>query len=201
MPGLRGYVLCLPAGEHARSDVTPLEMAPFDGIAQLWYDDQEARARAAASAAGRRWHADGATIIGGIRSFVTEEQVAVPLPGGGPRTPLKALSVIRRRADATPETFRRHWRGVHAAMAHGVPELRGFVLSGVVEERFRPDIPPFPMADPVDGFAESRFDGPEARARMVASPEARHWFADGATFLGRVKTALIEERGMIPPLP
>lgn len=200
VPGLRGYVLCIPVQEHARSDVAALEMAPFDGIAQLWYDDLEARARAGASPAGKRWHADGATIIGGIRSFVTEEQTVVPLPrGSGQRPPLKALTVIKRREDATPEAFHHHWRIVHAAMARGVSELRGFVLSGIVEEQFRPDIPPFPMAGPIDGFAESWFDSLEARARMVASPEAQRWFADGATFLGRVKTVLVEERVMVPP--
>ncbi|MBX6374619.1 MAG: EthD family reductase [Acetobacteraceae bacterium] len=200
VPGLRGYVLCLPVLEHARGDVPALEMAPFDGIAQTWFDDLEARARAAASEAGRRWHADGASIIGGIRTFVTEEQVVLPVQGDGTaHPPFKALTVIRRREDSTPEAFHHHWRVVHADMARGVPELRGFVLSGIVEEQFRADIAPFPMEGPIDGFAESWFDSLDARARMVASPEARRWFADGATFLGRVKTILLAERVMIPP--
>jgi uncharacterized protein (TIGR02118 family) len=199
VPGLRGYVLCLPVQEHARDDVAALEMAPFDGIAQLWFDDLEARARAGASPAGRRWHADGASIIGGIRIFVTEEQVVLPVAGGDHRPPFKALTVIQRRQDTTPEAFHHHWRVVHAAMAREVPALRGFVLSAMVEEQFRPDIAPFPMAGPIDGFAESWFDSLEGRARMVASAEARRWFADGATFLGRVKTVVLAERVMIPP--
>lgn len=199
VPGLRGYVLCLPVQEHVRDDVAALEMAPFDGVAQLWFDDLEARARAAASPAGRRWHADGASIIGGIRTFVTEEQVVLPVADGDRRPPLKALTVIQRRPDSTPGAFHHHWRVVHAAMAREVPELRGFVLSGIVEEQFRPDIAPFPMAGPIDGFAESWFGSLEARARMVASPEARRWFADGAAFLGRVKTVVLAERVMVPP--
>ena len=39
----------------------------------------------------------------------------------------------------------------------------------------------------------------EARARMVASPEARRWFADGALFLGAVKTFLLAERVVLSP--
>jgi uncharacterized protein (TIGR02118 family) len=199
VPGLRGYVLNTVVQEHHRDDVVALAMAPFDGIAQTWFDSLEARAAAAASPQGKAWHADGASIIGGIRSFVTREMHPVPLPAGAKRPPLKALTVIARRKDATAEQFRRHWLDIHAPMARGVPELRGFTLSEIVEEQFRPDIPPFPMDLPIDGFAESWVDSVEARARMVASPEAQRWFADGARFLGAVKIVLLAERVMIPP--
>lgn len=197
IPGLRGYIVNTIAQDHSRADVAGLGMAPFDGIAQLWYDDLEARAHAGASAEGRAWHADGGTIIGGIRTFVTEEQHVLPL--SGPRPPIKALSIIQRRPDHSSEQFQRHWRDVHGPMAKDVPEVRGFTLSGIVEEQFRHDIEPLPMDGPVDGFAESWVDSLEARARMVASPEAKTWFADGATFLGKVKTVVLTEKVLLPP--
>jgi uncharacterized protein (TIGR02118 family) len=198
VPGVRGYILNVPLESHARADVPALEMGAFDGIAQVWFDDLAARAAAAASPEGKRWHGDGALIIGGIRSFVTEEQVVIPVPKA-PRPGVKALTVIRRRADHTAAQFQEAWRRRHAAMASSVPGLRGFVLSGIVEEQFRADIPAFPMATPLDGFAESWCDDLEARRRMTASPEAKAWFADGATFLGEVRTVLLREIVMCPP--
>lgn len=198
VPGVRGYVLNIPLETHSRSDVPMLEMGEFDGIAQVWFDDLATRAAAGASPEGKRWHADGASIIGGIRTFVTEESWVVPLPPG-PRPPLKVITAIQRRADQTSEQFHRAWRVGHAEMAPGIPHLRGFVLSGIVEEQFRQDIPPIPMTTPLDGFAESWADSLEARRALVASPEAQRWFADGATFLGQVKTVLLREEVMAPP--
>ncbi|MGX9963726.1 EthD domain-containing protein [Roseomonas sp. F4] len=199
VPGVRGYILNIPVETHGRSDVPALEMGEFDGIAQVWFDDLAARAAAAASPEGKRWHGDGASIIGAIRTFVTEEQVVLPVPRAT-RPEIKALTVIRRRADATSEQFQEAWRKRHAAMASEVPGLQGFVLSGVVEEQFRHDIPPLPMASPIDGFAESWCQDLAARRAMVASPEAKRWFADGATFLGEVKTFLLKEQVMaLPP--
>ncbi|WP_426958351.1 EthD family reductase [Muricoccus radiodurans] len=198
VPGVRGYVLNIPIESHGRSDVAALPMGDFDGIAQVWFDDLQARAAAGASAEGKRWHGDGATIIGSIRTFVTEEQVVVPLPEG-PRPGVKALTAIRRRPDHTPEQFQQAWRVGHARMAPGVPNLRAFILSGIVEEQFRADLPPLEMKTPLDGFAESWCDDMDARRALVASPEAQEWFADGATFLGEVKTVLLREEVMCPP--
>lgn len=198
VPGVRGYILNVPVESHARSDVAALAMGAFDGIAQVWFDDLAARAAAAASPEGKRWHGDGGLIIGSIRSFVTAEQVVIPVPRA-PRPGLKALTVIRRRADHTPAQFQEAWRKRHAEMAATVPGLRGFVLSGIVEEQFRGDIPAFPMATPLDGFAESWCDDLDARRAMAASPEATAWFADGATFLGAVSTILLREIVACPP--
>ena len=80
VPGLRGYIVSTVVERQNRSDVGGFALAPFDGLAQVWFDDLEARARTGASAEGKRWHADGATIIGAIRMFVTTEHWVVPLP-------------------------------------------------------------------------------------------------------------------------
>jgi hypothetical protein len=77
--------------------------------------------------------------------------------------------------------------------------LGGFVVSTVIEEQFRADLPSIPMEGPIDGFAESWINDLEARARMIVSPEAKHWFADGASLFGKVKTVVLEDRVMAPP--
>ena len=197
VPGLRGYIVSTVLEQQTRSDVASLAIAPFDGLAQVWFDDLDARARAGASAEGKRWHADGATIIGGIRIFVTQEDWIVRVPAKRP--PLKTLSLIKRKAGLSGEEFRLHWREVHAPMARSVPGLRGFALSQVVEEQFRPDIAPFALDGPLDGFAESWWDSREARAQMMASEQGRAWFADGATIIGAIGSILLSERVVIAP--
>ena len=197
VPGLRGYVVSTVIERQTRGDVASFAMAPFDGVAQVWFDDLEARARAGASMEGRRWHADGATIIGSIRMFMTSELSVVPLPARRPV--LKTLSVLKRKPELSRDKFLRHWRDIHAPMARSVPKLRGFALSELIEEQFRPDIPAFPMDGPLDGFAESWWDSREARAEMVASDQGRAWFADGATFIGAVQSILLSEWVVIPP--
>jgi len=197
VPGLRGYIVSTVVDQQSRADVPGFDMAPFDDLAQTWFDDLEGRARAGASPEGKRWHADGAEIIGNIRMFVTTEDLVVSLPAQRP--PVKTLSVIKRRPELSAEQFNRHWRDIHAPMARGVPKLRGFALSGIVEEQFRPDIQPFAMDGPLDGFAESWWDSRESRAEMVASDKGKAWFADGAKFIGAVRGILLAERVVIAP--
>ena len=53
----------------------------IDGIAELWYDDQQALARAAASPEMKRLTDDGALFIGRIKSFIVEEKQIIPATG------------------------------------------------------------------------------------------------------------------------
>jgi uncharacterized protein (TIGR02118 family) len=109
---------------------------------------------------------------------------------------IKSISLLTRKDGMTHEQFMRHWVSVHAPLAHAVPGLRRYVQSHIVEERTRPDIPA--AAVDVDGIAELWYDDREAMARALASPEARALHADGALFIGRIKTFTIEEHVVIP---
>lgn len=60
----------------------------------------------------------------------------------------------------------------------------------------RPDIPSTPVA--VDGIAELWFDDRDAMARALATPEAKALHADGALFIGRIKTFTVDEKVTIP---
>jgi uncharacterized protein (TIGR02118 family) len=197
VPGLRGYAVSTIVEHQSRPDVPSLPMGEFDGVAQTWFDSVEARAAAGASAEGKAWHGDGGTIIGGIRMFVTRERFVVPVPPVN-RPKYKALSVIKRKPSLTAQQFQHEWAVVHAPMARGVPGLRGFALSEIVEEQFRADIPPFPLEGPLDGFTESWWDSPASRAQTIASVEGKAWFAHGSTFIGHVRSILLEERVVIP---
>ena len=109
---------------------------------------------------------------------------------------IKSLSLLTRKDGWTHEQFVHHWLTIHAPLAHAVPGLRRYVQSHILEERARPDIPSTDVA--VDGIAELWYDDREAMARANASPEAKALHADGALFIGRIKSYVIEEKVIMP---
>ena len=110
---------------------------------------------------------------------------------------IKSLSLLSRKDGLTHEQFMKHWVEIHAPLAHRVPGLRRYVQSHIVEERTRPDIPATALE--IDGIAELWYDDREAMAGAHASPEAKALHADGALFIGRIKTFTTEELVVVPP--
>ena len=109
---------------------------------------------------------------------------------------IKSISLLTRKAGMTHEEFTKHWVEVHAPLAHAVPGLRRYVQSHIVEERKRPDIPSIDVH--VDGIAELWYDDRESMAAALATPAAKRLYADGALFIGHIKTYTVEEREIIP---
>jgi len=109
---------------------------------------------------------------------------------------IKSISLLTRKDGLTHEQFVRHWVDIHAPLAHAVPGLRRYVQSHIVEERRRPDIPALDVE--VDGIAELWYDDRESMARAMASPHSRALHADGARFIGRIKSFTVEERVIVP---
>src|SRR5499426_2905326 len=114
----------------------------------------------------------------------------------GLTTMIKTVGLLTRKEGISHEEFVKHWLEVHAPLAHAVPGVRRYVQSHIVEERTRPDIPATDVA--VDGIAELWYDDREAMARAMATPEARALHADGALFIGRIKTFTVDEKVIIP---
>ena len=77
VPGLRRYVQSHIRDQRRRADI-PWIGIDVDGIAETWYDDADAMARAVATPEMKALHADGALFIGRIQSFVTHEHVVIP---------------------------------------------------------------------------------------------------------------------------
>jgi len=200
VPGLRGYCISHIA-ETLRHPHAPLIAMPreIDGIAETWADDPEAQARMAASAQAQTWFADGAKFIGHIKSWRTEEIAIIP-PLRGPAPIVKVVSLITRKSSYTRNAFLKHWIDIHGGMARGVPGLRGFVLSRIIAEPTRPDVPTMTIDPPVDGIAEAWFDSAAARTAMAQTEEAQRWFADGGLFIGQITSYATTEQVVIPPL-
>jgi uncharacterized protein (TIGR02118 family) len=108
---------------------------------------------------------------------------------------IKSLSLLTRRPDLTHEQFVKHWLEIHGPLALKVPGVRRYVQTHIIGERTRPDIPTTEVE--IDGVAELWFDDLDAMARSNASPEAKALHADGALFIGRIKTFVTEEKVII----
>ena len=109
---------------------------------------------------------------------------------------IKTIGLLTRRPELSHEQFVHHWLHVHAPLAHAVPGVRRYVQSHIVDERTRPDIPAIDVE--IDGIAELWYDDREAMARAMATPEAKALHADGALFIGRIKSYVTEEKVIIP---
>ena len=109
---------------------------------------------------------------------------------------IKVISLLTRKAEITHAQFVQHWLTVHGLLAYAVPGVRRYVQSHIQGTRTRPDIPETDVD--VDGIAELWYDDQDAFARAAASPEMKRLTDDGALFIGRIKTWVVEEKQIIP---
>ena len=109
---------------------------------------------------------------------------------------IKSLSLLTRKSAMSRDEFRRVWVGEHAPLVHAVPQVRRYVLSFVLEEPTRPDVPTQKMN--VDAVAELWYDDMAALKAAAASPEMKAVQANGALYLGAIKTFITEEIAVIP---
>jgi uncharacterized protein (TIGR02118 family) len=112
---------------------------------------------------------------------------------------IKSLSLLVRKDGMTHEQFVKHWVEIHAPLARKVPGLRRYVQTHILEARRRPDVPSLDLE--IDGIAELWYDDAESMRAALATPAARALYADGALFIGRIKTYTVEEQQIIPPGP
>jgi uncharacterized protein (TIGR02118 family) len=109
---------------------------------------------------------------------------------------IKVLGLLTRKHDISHAEFVRHWFDIHGPLALAVPGIRRYVQSRITDTLSRPDIAETDID--VDGIAELWFDDLESFQRAAATPEMKRLTDDGALFIGRIKTYVIEERQIIP---
>lgn len=112
---------------------------------------------------------------------------------------IKTIGLLTRKDSLSHEEFVKHWVEVHAPLAHAVPGVRRYVQSHIQGERTRPDIPTTEVE--IDGVAELWYDDHAAMERANATPEAKRLHDDGALFIGRIKSFVVEEKVIIPVSP
>lgn len=112
---------------------------------------------------------------------------------------IKSVGLLTRKHGLSHEEFVKHWYEIHAPLAHAVPGVRRYVQSHILAERTRPDIPATDVE--IDGIAEIWYDNMATMERANATPEAKRLHADGALFIGRIKSYIVEEKTIIPVPP
>ena len=108
---------------------------------------------------------------------------------------IKRISLLSRRPELSHEEFARHWLDVHGPLARHVPGIRRYVQSHIQSESVRADIAATEVE--IDGIAELWYDSLEAMERSSATPEARTLYADGALFIGKIKTYVVDEKAIV----
>lgn len=108
---------------------------------------------------------------------------------------IKTVALLTRKDGWTHEQFVKYWVEVHAPLAHAVPGLRRYVQNHLLGERRRADI--VGTVIDLDGIAELWFDDRDALEVAGRSPEMHALHADGAKFIGRIKTFVVEEKVII----
>lgn len=108
---------------------------------------------------------------------------------------IKTIGLLTRRPDWNHEQFMTHWVEVHAPLARTVPGLLRYVQNHIGGERTRADIPSLDLS--VDGIAELWFADRASYETALASPEMKALHADGATFIGRIKSYVVEEKTIV----
>jgi uncharacterized protein (TIGR02118 family) len=147
LPGLRQYTISLAADTQD---------GPFDGMAELWFDDLAAADAAFASPRGQAARADAdAHVARRERLNLTEHRIIDhPTP---PR--FKYTAGLKRRADMSREAFANWWLERHVPYVKKFPAVRKYRVS-LVESG---------PETVVDGVAEVWFDDMATLQRVTAS--------------------------------
>jgi len=108
---------------------------------------------------------------------------------------IKTIGLLTRKSGWTHAQFTKHWIETHAPLAHKVPGLRRYVQSHIHGERTRADIPAIELE--IDGIAELWFDDQAALETASRTPEMKALHADGALFIGRIRSYIVEEKVIV----
>jgi uncharacterized protein (TIGR02118 family) len=147
LPGLRRYIISLAADAQE---------GPFDGMAELWFDDLAAADAAFASPAGQTARADADAHAARRERLNLTEHTIIDHPDP-PR--FKYTAGLKRRADMSREAFTHWWLERHVPYVKRFPDVRKYRVS-LVESG---------PETIVDGLAEVWFDDMATLRRVTAS--------------------------------
>ena len=108
---------------------------------------------------------------------------------------IKTIGLLARKPGWTHAQFMKHWGEIHAPLARAVPGLRRYVQNHISDERTRADIAALEVD--IDGIAELWFDDRMALEAAARTPEMQALHADGALFIGRIRSYVVEEKTIV----
>jgi uncharacterized protein (TIGR02118 family) len=100
-----------------------------------------------------------------------------------------ALSLIKRLPEVSIPQFRKHWLDPHGVLATGLPKLRRYTQSHVVDS---PRTNALARKLDITGFAELWFDSYDDRQVAYTSPRMQECNVDSEQFIGAVARLVTE---------
>jgi uncharacterized protein (TIGR02118 family) len=167
--------------------------APFDGVAETWYDSLEAMLE-------QRRHATHELAIRDEAEFIDHRRVEalttldeVMLDGQKKRGMIKGVFLIKRKPTLLRADFTRYWKEVHAPLALKLPGLRRYVQSNAVDEAYD-------WAEPRwDGVAHLYFDDAQAADQaFVSQVFLSESSPDVEKFVGAMTGLWVQEHHILP---
>jgi len=147
LPRLHRYIISLTADEQE---------GPFDGMAELWFDDLAAAEAAFSSAMGQAVRVDADAHVSRLERLCLTEHTIIDHPTP-PR--FKFTAGLKRRTDMSREAFGHWWLERHVPYVKKFPDIRKYCVSLV-------EAGPETIAD---GIAEVWFDDLATLRRVTAS--------------------------------
>jgi uncharacterized protein (TIGR02118 family) len=172
LPGLRRYIISL-------ADV---QDGPFDGMAELWFDDLATADAAVTSPAGRAARADADAHVARRERLNLAEYTIVDHPAP-PR--FKYTAGLKRRAEMSREAFARWWLERHVPFVKQFPAVRKYRVS-LVESG---------PETVVDGLAEVWFDDMATLRRVTASEVVKEAQRHSVAHTSERLRLIVEEPG------
>jgi uncharacterized protein (TIGR02118 family) len=181
VPELRRYVQSHTIDQFYRGGEPP-----YDGIAELWYDDTAAMRRIADTSASRAAADDDAKFLDMSKfGFVLTEEHAI-IDGVVTEAMLKLIAFLNRRPGMAVDEFQSYWREKHAPLAAKMPSQRSYVQNHVRRSAYEGGRTPR-----YDGVAEAWFDNLDWLMNPPDTVDFNAIRADEANFLSSPITFII----------
>jgi len=171
IPGLKRYTISLEADG---------EDGAFDGVAELWFDDDAAAAAGFASAEGQTASADTRAHVSRRErlDLVEHKFVDTGLPA-----PFKLVAALKRRADLSRPAFEEWWLERHAPLVVVFPELR----------RYQVDLVESGPEGFADGIAEVSFADLATLKRITSTKQVKDAQQDSVEHTAARNRLFVEE--------
>ena len=172
MPGLRRYVqsLALPQ-DYGKGELL------FDGMDEVWFDDEAGYLDAIGSPALKRADEEAGTLSDVSSRLAMPVDIHVIKDGPAPENGVKNVEFVNRRPGMAVEPFRKYWREVHGPIASKIPVLRRYEQNHLRLSEYVGVEPRF------DGLAITWFQSTADMTRGASTDEYAATRADEPQFL------------------
>lgn len=189
VPGVCRYVQshALPQG-YTKGELL------FDGIEELWFENESAVAAAMRSPAWARMLGD--TILDALRTVVMHVDVLIIKDRPIPPNAVKNIEFVNKRPGMELTSFRKYWRDVHGPIASCIPVLERYEQNHLMLREYECPTPP-----PYDGLAITWFRSTADMKRGTLTKEYEVTRADEPHFLpdGHLPIIITREHEIVLP--